>query len=211
VRFTILGFFSFLAALALLPFGHAVAEEPIFCDCHFKPDSGYQAVGIRSACNAIRYIDPRSPGGSCKISFAAIGFDERAVANRGLNPAQYRETAFSVTLEHLNALRTRSLTSISSIEFIRQALPFYFRSTYLNGERVLLPPETVAALDREVVDMSKELVGQISEVFEGRREPFDTPWREVGRLRVTPGAVEFTFRNQVVLVAIFFDPREMRG
>ena len=72
---------------------------------------------------------------------------------------QRRETAFSVTQEHLNALRTRSLTAISDIEFIRQALPLYFRSTYLNGERGLLPPDTVAALDREVVDMSKELAG----------------------------------------------------
>lgn len=195
-----------LSAIAALPSGASHAGDAIFCDCQFEQSSGYVGQGTRSACSALTEKNKGS-GETCQIAFGGTGYQDQQVSRLKLDPKEYREKVFSMTMFNLAALHDRTPDKLATNEFLRAAIPAYMRAAYLRAEN-RLDDATLADLDREVTGVSAEYARPIADVFAGRSQPFETTWHEKHRLSVQRGAVRFVYAGQINLVAVFFDPED---
>jgi hypothetical protein len=196
------------AAAALLHGEVGWTAEAVRCTCQFEPTSGYSAYGTRSVCSAYtRNLKGR--GQVCEVAFGATGYQGALISRVGLNEDQYRQLSFDLTTENLNAIRDRAPEKISNAAFLRVAIPAYMRAAYLRADTGL-DDDTLVQLDKQIIGASSELSNRIAGVFLGQQPPFETSWQDRHRVIVVRGAVRFIFDDRIQVVAVFFDPAELR-
>jgi hypothetical protein len=183
--------------ISALPGLSARAADRIFCSCDFDPRSGYSAVGTRTACSSFTTEQK-----ACKIAFGGTGAKDLLASNIGVDPRQLADQAFNLTMENLAAVRNDSPGQISNPVFLQQAIVVYMRVAYLRTN-VDIDEKTLSDLDNQVQGFSKELAGQIADVFSSKREPFSRPWND-NQIDVDRGAVRFIYHKRIVVVASFF-------
>lgn len=171
------------------------AADAIRCSCHFEGNSGYSAVGTRAACSTF------TKDKACTVAFGGVGAQSPAVS-QVTDPGKFREQAFRLTLENLNAVRSNETDRISNPAFLQEAIVVYMRATYLREGQI--DPATLKDLDQQVQEVSKEFAGPIADVFLAKRPPFEASWKGRDRLEVQRGAVRFVFDTRIILVAVFF-------
>lgn len=197
---------SILFAITCLNSGAANAGEAIKCDCLFEQSSGYVGQGTRAACSAFTEKN-KGAGETCQIAFGGTGAQEQQISRIRLDPKEYRDKTFIMTMDNLVAVHDRTVGKIANPAFLREAIPAYMRAAYLRAE-TRLDDATLADLDKQVTSVSAEFAGPIADVFNGKAPPFEKSWRDKDRLSVEPGAVRFVYSGQISLVAVFFDPRD---
>jgi hypothetical protein len=196
----------FILAIIFTYVGELHAADPIRCNCLFVQSSGYVGVGTRAACSTYTEKN-KGPGESCQISFGGTGYQEPQLSRLGLDPKQYREKVFAITMFNLAMVRNGTPQNLSTVEFIRDAIPIYMRATYLRAE-TRLDQSTLNELDGEVTAATNEYAGQIADVFLGKTAPFETKWRDRHNLAVQRGAIRFIYAERISLAAVFFDPEQ---
>ena len=171
------------------------AADAIRCSCHFEGNSGYSAVGTRAACSTF------TKDKACTVAFGGLGAQYPAVS-QVTDPNKFREQAFRLTFENLDAVRNNAIEKISSPAFLQEAIVVYMRAAYLREG--LIDPGTLKELDQQVQEVSKEFASSIADVFLSKRPPFEVSWKGRDRLEVQKGAVRFVFDKRIILVAVFF-------
>jgi hypothetical protein len=187
----------FLLVAFAFGIGSARAADQIFCSCHFEAGASYSAVGTRAACSTF------TKEKACTVAFGGIGAQPNAVSRLGIDPGKFRESAFRLLFQNLEAVRNNSLEPISNREFLQEAIVTYLRAAYLR-QGLEISDETLRDLDKQVQDFSGEYASQISGVFLSRNEPFRVNWRDNSTLEVQRGAIRFVYKNSITLVASFF-------
>jgi len=196
----------FILAIIFTYGGKLHAAEPIRCNCLFAQASGYVGVGTRAACSTFTEKN-KGPGESCQISFGGTGYQEPQLSRLNLDPKQYREKVFAITMFNLAMIRNGTPEGLSNVDFVRDAIPVYLRATYLRAE-TRLDESTLNELDSEVSAAAAEYAGQIADVFSGKTAPFETKWRDRHSLAVQRGAIRFIYAERISLAAVFFDPEQ---
>jgi hypothetical protein len=175
----------------------ARAGSPIYCSCQFEQGAGYSAVGTRAVCSTF------TKEKACTIAFGGVGADGAAVSQLGIDPAKFRDQAFKLTMENLEAVQSNTPEKISNPAYLQEAVVVYMRAAYLR-QGLEVDRATLVDLDKQVQGFSKEFAGQISEVFSSKRAPFSTRWQDDETLEIQKGAIRFVYRGKIEVVAVFF-------
>jgi hypothetical protein len=189
-------------ALSVCLINSAHASEPIRCTCQFEQSSGYEAVGTRGACSTMTHKNMKGKGEHCEISFGGTGSQAPLISRLTTDP-NYRSLAFRLTDVNLRALFTQDFQPVSEASYLREAIPAYLRAVYAR-EGAQLDEGTRLDLDKQVLVVAEKYAGPIAEVFQGKREPFETTVEDQHRLTDVRGALRFVYKD-INLVAVFFD------
>jgi hypothetical protein len=160
----------------------------------------YSAIGIKAACNSYCYNKR-----DCEIAFSALGASDNVVTRIGLNVKEYRADAYRITATHIAALEKMDMKTLSSEQFLREALPVFMRATYLRESVTkTLKIEKVKELDKAITSFLEEKTPLIARVFAGQVRPVRAQWREIHTYVVGVGVLQFTHANGTKVVSVVF-------